>query len=164
MTQLPFNANRLIAMRKRRSAPALPVLASLVGPLEFSNFTLLAQAGGAYDWHCIAGLEVEVFVSHEVAFANVLRHLADIAAAVPKRMVLTFIDGPRIECGEWRTVPHPEGDFALFDWFPIGIGPRYGQSQPIVRRLFAELGKALPIPFDRAMGLVLEVAQEAVCA
>lgn len=163
--KIPLNASRLIALRKRREVPELPVLVSFAGSLEFTNTTLLAVASEDYDWRCLTGLEVEVFVSNDTAFAAVLRHLAAIAAVVPSRMILTFIEGPRVECGEWRVVPHPDGDFMLFDWFPIGVGPRfYGDAQAVVRKLVRELGKALPIPFDRATDLLFEIARERACA
>lgn len=164
---LPLNAQSLIDLRMRGVVPNLPVLVSFVGPLnDFTNVTLLGQSAGAYDWHCIAGLEVEVFVSRKVAFTDVLAQLAAIAAGVPKRMILTFTEGPRVECGELRIVPHPSGDFGLFDWFPIAIGPTwYAEGGKVARRLWSELGRGLPIPFDEASGILLKIAsEEPVCA
>lgn len=168
MSQLPSNANSLIAMRTgdKPSVPELPVLISFVGPLEFNNLTLLATAGGKYDWHCIGGLEVEVFVSQQMPFSAVLKQLADIAAGVPKTMVLTFTEGPRVHCGEMRTVT----DFALFDWFPMVVTPEraapdnhiraWTEGKVIEKQLWDEIGRALPIPYEKAMELVVEIARE----
>lgn len=166
MNPLPLNAQSLLELRQHGRIPELPVLVSLVGKLEFTNLTLHAEAGVTYDWRAIAALEIEVFVSLEVPFAKLLRTLADLAAAVPKRMVLTFAEGACIECGEMRTVT----DFALFDWFPLAISPRraaaaghiraWNDGQTISRKLWQALGDTLPIPYDRAMDLVVEIAAE----
>jgi hypothetical protein len=166
MSQLPRNADGLIAMREAREIPALPVLVSLIGPLEFNNVTLQASAGVKYDWHLIAALELEVFASAATPFRKLLETLADIAAAVPKHMVLTFIEGPRIDCGDMRTVT----DFAVFDWFPmvvmpIGAAPAnhikaWDDGKAIEKKLWHELGRALPIPYEKAMDLVVQIAQE----
>lgn len=153
-------------MRTAGEVPALPVLISLIGPLEFTNLTLHADAGTEYDWHLIAALKVEVFASASTPFRKLLSLLAGIAAAVPKHMVLTFIEGPRIDCGDMRTVT----DFALFDWFPMVITPTcaaperhiraWNEGKVIEKKLWHELGRALPIPYDKAMDLVVQIAQE----
>jgi hypothetical protein len=142
------------------------VLISLVGTLEFDNVTLYADAGAAYDWHLIAALEVEVFASASTPFRKLLATLAGIAAGVPKHMVLTFAEGPRIDCGEMRTVT----DFAVFDWFPMGIMPTglapaehirlWNEEKVIEKKLWHELGRALPIPYDKAMDLMVQIAWE----
>lgn len=167
MSQLPRNAESLIAMRSVRKVPDLPVLVSLVGPLEFTNLTLLADAGVEYDWRPISALEVEVFASAATPFRKLLSVLAAIAAAVPKRMVLTFTEGPRIDCGEMRTVT----DFAVFDWFPMVVMPTcaaparhiraWNDGKAIEKKLWHELGRSLPIPYEKAMDLVVQIAQEA---
>lgn len=157
MSQPPRNAQSLLDLRMSGDAPADPVLVSLVGSLRHANLTLYADAGAAHDWRCIAALDVEVFASTSVPFADLLRTLADLAAAVPRHMVLTFVEGPRVECGEMRTLQ----DFALFDWFPIAIGPSaWDEGTVIARRLLDALGKELPIPYDHAVRLVGEVMQE----
>lgn len=154
---LPRNGQALVDLRMRRMVPDLPVLISLVGPLEFNNVTLLSDAGVGYDWRAISALEIEVFTNVSIPFAKVLRTLADLAAAVPDRMVLTFVDGPRIDCGELRRVT----DFALFDWFPMAVGPKfYLEGTKVARRLWSELGRSLPIPYDEALNLVLQIATE----
>lgn len=162
MTPIPKCGNALIAMRKQCKIPELPVLISFVDELEFTNMTLFADSGKSYDWRCVSALEVELFVSVDTPFADVLRQLAAIAAVMPSRMILTYIEGPRIECGESRTVPHADGDFMLFDWFPIAIAPIcWDEARKISQRLFSELGKALPIPYDEAHNLILQMAKEA---
>lgn len=153
----PRNSAELVAMRRRREVPALPVLVTLAGPLSWSNVTLSAVAGERYDWRPLAALDVEVFASHDVPFRDLLATLADIAAVVPKSLVLAFLEGPRVHCGDWRQIT----DFRLFDWFPMAVGPtHYADATVLARRLFAELGKAIPIPYDEACGLVVQLAHE----
>lgn len=162
MSRTPRNAAGLIDLRSRGLIPELPVLISLVGKLDFGNVTLYAKPGETYDWRPVSALDVEVFASSAVPFSGLLSMLAGIAEAVPKRMVLTFAEGPRVECGQMRVLQ----DFALFDWFPIAIGPTaYLEGAVIARRLWDALGKQLPIPYDEAVPLVLEVAREGqLCA
>jgi len=153
-------------MRSAGEVPELPVLISLVGTLDFNNVTLYADAGAKYDWHLIAALEVEVFASASTPFRKLLSLLAAVAAGVPKHMVLTFGEGPRIDCGEMRTVT----DFALFDWFPMVVMPvnvtpaqhikAWNDGKAIERKLWHELGRALPIPYEKASDLALQIAQE----
>lgn len=153
----PRNAGQLVALRRNREIPALPVLVTLAGPLAWSNLTLSAVAGQRYDWRPVMALDVEVFASADVPFADLLATLADIAAVVPKTMVLTFLEGPRIHCGESRTLM----DFALFDWLPMSIGPsHYAEARKIEKRIWAELGRSIPIPFDEAVNVVGQVIHE----
>lgn len=164
MNPVPLNARGLIDFRINGRVPELPVLVSLIGQLEFTNVVLHAEAGEAYDWRCIAALEVEIFVDLAVPFPKLIRTLADIAAAVPKRMILSFSEGACIDCGEMRTVT----DFALFDWFPMVITPTraaparhiraWNDGEAVVRKLWQALGDTIPIPFDRAMDLVVKIA------
>ena len=162
---IPLNAQSLIDLRLRGLVPELPVLVSLVGRLEFTNVTLYADAGVSIGWRMLAGLEVEVFTSIAVPFPKLLRTLADIAAVVPARMILCFTEGARVDCGQMRTVAHEAGDFALFDWFPMAIGPTgYADGTKVARKLWAALGHELPIPFDEAMDLVVQIAAEKQCA
>lgn len=152
--------------REEPEVPELPVLISLIGTLDFNNLTLYADAGKAYDWHLVAALEVEIFASASTPFRKLLATLAGIAAGVPKHMVLAFEDGPRIDCGDMRTVT----DFAVFDWFPmvvmpIGLSPAnhikaWNDGKAIEKKLWHELGRALPIPYDKAMELVVKIAGE----
>jgi len=155
----PRNSAQLVAMRRRGEAPALPVLVTLAGPLSWSNVTLSAIAGERYDWRPIAALDVEVFASREVPFHDLLATLADIAAVVPRTMVLAFVEGPRVHCGEMHAVPGQ--DFALFDWFPMAIGPSdYLAASKIEKSLWAEMGRSIPISFDEACDLVVQVVTE----
>lgn len=157
MSKRPFGVDGLIDLRTSGMVPEHPVLVSLVGKLPYTNLTLLAKAGERYDWHAIAALEVELIASTQVPFSALLATLADIARAVPKRMVLTFTEGPRIECGEMRTLR----DFALFDWFPMAIAPIcWPQSRHLAKRLWEALGNELPIPYDEAAELIPQVALE----
>jgi hypothetical protein len=155
--RLPRNSKGLIELREQGLAPELPVLISLIGKLDFDNVTLYAKPSESYDWQPIAALDVEVFAAVSVPFPELLRTLAEIAASVPRHMVLTFAEGPRVDCGEMRVLQ----DFALFDWFPMSIGPcAYPQGTILARKLLDALGKELPIPYDRAVGLVLETMRE----
>ena len=162
MSQFPRNAEQLIAMRKAKGVPELPVLVSFDGLLDFSNLTLIAKPAESYDWRCLADLEIEVFVSQSTSFAEVIAQLAAIAAVVPKRMILTFLEGPRIDCGERRMVRDEAGDFWLFDWFPMAIGPfSYAGASALTRRIWAAIAKGdIPTPFDRAAELVVQIAKE----
>lgn len=157
MSKRPFGVDGLIDLRTRGMAPKLPVLVSLVGKLPYTNLTLLAKSGARYDWHAIAALEIEVVTSTRVPFSALLATLADIARAVPKRMILSFAEGPRVECGEMRVLQ----DFALFDWFPMALAPVcWPEASKLAQRLWHALGNELPIPYDEAVPLILQVAQE----
>jgi hypothetical protein len=158
MSQLARNAAGLAELRTNGFKPDLPILVSFVGDLPHTNTILHAKAGERYDWRCLAGLEVEVFVNRSVGFAAVIEALADIAACVPAHMTLTYTEGPRIECGEWRVID----DFALFDWLPMVVGPTsYAEASLIRKRLNSELGKAIPLPYEQALPLFLQAQREA---
>ncbi|WP_236871924.1 histidine ammonia-lyase [Burkholderia pseudomultivorans] len=158
MARYPANSEALVAMRRRRQAPADSVLVSFVGSLEFSNLTLHASTHERYDWRPIAALDVEAFASASIAFPALLRSLVDMAAVVPRRMVLTFREGPRVELGEWRRIT----DFRVFDWCPMALGgPCWDDARALALRIFGELGKSIPTPYDEACTLVIKAAQEA---
>lgn len=159
---MPRNCDQLVAMRKARNVPDLPILVSMVGPLEFNNLTLLADASKDYDWRALAGLEVEVFTAQRVPMHHLVRVLAAIAAVVPSRIILSFSEGPRVDCGESRRVFHPDGDFELFDWLPMAIGTSaWEPSKSIVQALWKAIERGdIPLPYDRAMDLVEQIAKE----
>jgi hypothetical protein len=159
---LPKNGQSLVDLRMRGTVPELPVLVSLAGALDFNNVTLQADAGAGYDWRIVAGLEVEVFTSVSVNFQKVLRTLVDIAAAVPSRMVLTFSEGAQVGCGESRVVHHADGDFALFDWFPMAVGPKgYVAGSVVEKQLWKAIADGrIPMPFDKAREVVGEILKE----
>ncbi|WP_186092298.1 histidine ammonia-lyase [Burkholderia gladioli] len=158
MSRFPINSDALVAMRRVRRVPAGPVLVSLIGDLEWTNLTLHASVSERYDWRPIAALDVEVFASASIAFGPLLRTLADMAEVVPKRMVLTYREGPRVELGEWRCIT----DFRLFDWCPMALGgPRWDDARALARSIFAELGKTIPTPCDEAFNLAVQAALEA---
>lgn len=155
----PANGAALATMRRAGRVPELPVLVALAGPLRFDNVTLAAIAGQPYDWRPVTVLGVEVFASAGVPWSDLLRTLGDIAAAVPDTLVLAFREGPRVHCGERRTVPGE--DFALFDWFPMPIAPMcWPASHTLARRLFDALGDTLPNPYDHACELVVQLAAD----
>ncbi len=157
MTAVARNAEGLMDLRMRGIRPELPVLVSLIGPLLFSNVTLMADAKRRYDWRVIGGLEIEVMASTAVPFPGLLQTLADLAAGVPRRMILSFEEGARVECGEWRQIT----DFKVFDWYPMALShDAWGESRALARRLVAEVGKSLPDPYDEALNLVIQLASE----
>ena len=161
MKPIARNAEGLIELRQRGLQPELTVLISLVGPLRHENVTLQADPSKSYDWRAIGGLDVEVITSTKVPFARMVRTLVDIAAGVPRRMVLTFVEGPRVECGEWRQVT----DFKVFDWCPMAIGgPSWDSSVKLAKTLFGQLGKSIPEPYEEAMALVIKAPGEQPCA
>jgi hypothetical protein len=159
---MPRNCEQLVAMRKARNVPGLPILVSLVGPLDFNNLTLLADASKDYDWRALTGLEVEVFTAQRVPMHHLIRVLAAIAAVVPSRIILAFNEGPRVDCGESRVVFHPDGDFKIFDWLPMAIGTSaWAPSKSIVRALWKAVASGdIPTPYDQAMTLVEQIAKE----
>lgn len=157
MKRFPKNSPTLTDMRERGEIPALPILVSFIGPLGYNNVTLQGDVSERYDWRPVAALDVEIFASASVEFPKLLRALSDIAEVVPQTMVLTFKEGPRVHCGEWRQID----DFRLFDWFPMAIGPScYPQGGVIARKILSELGRAIPIPYDEACDLFHKVARE----
>jgi len=155
------NVEGLIELRQHGLQPELTVLISLIGPLRYENVTLLADPSKSYDWRAIGGLDLEVITSTKVPFARMVRTLVDVAAGVPRRMVLTFGEGPRVECGEWRQVT----DFKVFDWCPMAIGgPSWDSSVTLAKTLFGQIGKSIPEPYEEAMALVIKAAGEQRCA
>lgn len=157
MKRFPRDSGPLVDMRKRGSVPELPVLVSFVGPLEFNNVTLRGDVTERYDWRPLAGLNVEVFASAELPLSALIAELVDIAEVVPQTMVLTFQEGPRVHCGEWRGIT----DFRLFDWFPMAVGPKsYAEGTKLAKALWAQMGKSIPVPYDEACDLAVKVAIE----
>ncbi|KVO84034.1 histidine ammonia-lyase [Burkholderia ubonensis] len=157
MSRLPINGDVLANMRKGGAIPRAAVLVSLVGPLRYSNVTLLADPSECYDWRIVGGLDIEVITSVRVPLSQLLTALAEIAAGVPARMVLTYREGLSVECGEWRQVT----DFKVFDWFPMPLAhAAWGESRKLAHRLLAAVGKELPIPYDEALNLVIQLAEE----
>ena len=166
MNRLPVNGQTLLNMRRQGMRPDGVTLVSLVGFLPYSNFQLCADPADVYDWTPLAGLEVEVMVDAKVPFASVLRQLAAIAQATPDHLVLGYREGPRIDCGNARyslQTVNPNTGRMLFDWFPIAVGPaNYADAVQIEKKLWSELGNALPIPFDVAeQRIVTRMSKEA---
>lgn len=171
MSQLPHNAEGLLNLRKNGVKPELPVLVSLIGPLNFNNVVLQADANREYAWTLIAGLEVDLMAAQSVPFSRVLATLAALADAVPRQMVLSFREGAQVDCGQWRIA----GEQTYFDWFPMAVSPRrakpanhvraFLQGQKVEKALWAEMGKRLPIPWDLEMGaIVKKITEERQCA
>jgi hypothetical protein len=171
VSQLPRNAETLLNMRKNRVKPELPVLVSLIGPLDFNNVTLTADANSDYDWTLIAGLDVDLMTAQSVPFGRVLATLSALADAVPRQMVLSFREGAQVDCGQWRIA----GEQTYFDWFPMAVSPRrakpvnhvkaYLQGQKVEKALWDEMGKRLPIPWDLEMdAIVKKITEERQCA
>jgi hypothetical protein len=161
MNRLPINGATLLDMRKRKERPAGVTLISLVGFLSpYSNFQLCAEPDDVYDWSPIAGLEVEVIASKTVPFASLLRQLSAIGLATPAHMALGFTEGPRVDCGEARyalQTVNPNTGRMLFDWFPMAVtterfsaNAAFADAMKIEKRLWAELGNSISIPFNTA--------------
>lgn len=166
MSEFPKNAEALLSMRKSGVKPELPVLISLIGPLDFNNLVLRADANLEYDWTLIAGLDVDLMVDSSVAFGRVVATLAALAAAVPRQMVLSYREGAQVDCGQWRLA----GEQTYFDWFPIALSPRrasptvhvrsYLEGKKLERALWAEMGKGLPLAWDLEMDRVVKKITE----
>lgn len=60
---IPRNAMPILEARKRGLRPAMPVLVSYVGSLNFENPTVYCDPGKKYDWTFLKGLEAIVFIS-----------------------------------------------------------------------------------------------------
>lgn len=161
MNRLPLNGQTLLDMRKNRKKPEGVTLISFVGfKRELRNFQLAAEIDDLYDWTPIAGLDVEVLVGASIPFASVLRQLNAIAAAAPGHMSLGFVEGPRIDCGQSRyslQSVNPNTGRMLFDWFPmavtesrVGADDAFRDAVKVEKRLWAELGNSISIPFDEA--------------
>ncbi|MDR5743280.1 histidine ammonia-lyase [Caballeronia sp. LZ029] len=159
MNRLPINGQRLLDMRRRKQRPAGVTLISFVGWLPYSNFQLSANPTDSVDWTPIAGLEIDVMVSRAMPFSAVVRQLGAIALAAPDHMVLSYVEGPRVDCGQARyslQTFNPNTGRMLFDWFPMAVGvPHIADAIKLERRLWHELGRSLPIPFDDAERRIL---------
>lgn len=171
MSDFPKNAEALLSLRKNGVKPELPVLVSLIGPVEFNNVVLQADANLDYDWTLIAGLDVDLMTDQSVSFGRVLATLAALAASVPRQMVLSYREGAQVDCGQWRLA----GEQTYFDWFPMAVSPRratpakhvrsYLDGQKVERALWAEMGKRLPIPWDLEMdAIVKRITGDRPCA
>jgi len=156
MNCLPRNGDALLRMRREGMRPEGVTLISLIGNLPYSNFTLYADPGVAYNWTPIAGLDVEIIASLTVPFRRVLVVLAAMAGSCPGHMSIGFTEGPRVECGQARYAPEtltPPTGRMEFDWYPMAIG-RHRSSATIARRLWSEIGASIPAHFDAALHLI----------
>lgn len=152
MSRLPRNGENLLRMRQEGNRPEGTTLVSFVGSLPHSNFTLYAEPDDACDWTPIAGLDIEVIVNAKIPMPAVLRQLAALASGTPDHMVLTYLEGPCIDCGQARyslQAYNPNTGKMLFDWFPMAVGPAHlAASLKIEKRIWRALDNEIPIPFD----------------
>lgn len=166
MNRLPINGQTLLDLRRRKLRPEGVLLISLIGFLnQHSNFQLCADPDDTYDWTPVAGMDIEVMANKGIPMATVLRQLAGIAAATPAHMVLTFVEGPRIECGQWRyklQSHNPNVGRMAFEWFPMAVGPAHlADAFKIEKRMWSEIGGALSNSFDNAeMRVVAQMQKE----
>jgi hypothetical protein len=150
MNRLPVNGQTLLDLRRRKLRPEGVTLVSFIGFLsQHSNFQVCGDPDDTYDWSPLAGLEVEVMASKNIPMVTVLRQLACIAVATPAHMVLTFVEGPRIECGRSRVSLisyNPNVRRMGFDWFPMAVGPSHLEDAlKIEKRMWDEFETN---PFD----------------
>lgn len=166
MNRLPINGQTLMDIRRRKSRPDGVTLVSFIGFLnQHSNFQLCADPEDAYDWTPVAGLDLEVMASSRVPMVAILRQLGAIASATPAHMVLTFVEGPRIECGQWRyklQSHNPNVGRMAFEWFPMAVGPAYlADAFKLEKRMWSEIGGALSNSFGNAeMRVVAQMQKE----
>ncbi len=167
---LPRNGENLLRMRRSGMRPDELVLVSVSGNLGYSNYTLYSDPGAVCDWSMLAGLEVELVTSTAVPFADVLRTLADIAAAVPASMSLYYLEGARVDCGRARYVLesiNPKVGRMQFDWWPLQVNDPAKILTPdstrLAQRLWRELGGALPTPCDAALYRLKPILGKEVC-
>lgn len=152
MSRLPRNGENLLVMRREGNKPEGVTLVSFVGSLPHSNFTVYAEPDHVCDWKPLAGLEVDVIVNGVIPMTTVMRQLSAIASSAPEHMVLSFLEGPRVDCGQARyslQAFNPNTGGMLFDWFPMAIGPlHFADALKIEKRLWRALDNEIPIPFD----------------
>jgi len=152
--RLPRNGDDLLRMRQEGWRPHGLVLVSLIGSLRYDNYALYADPGAAYDWSMLAALDVELVASTRVPFRAVLRALADIAGATPATLSLAYIEGARVDCGRSRYALEsiiPMSGRMYFDWYPLSAEIVSPESAALARRLWQELGRTLPVPYDVAL-------------
>lgn len=152
--RLPRNGDDLLQMRREGWRPDGLVLVSLIGDLGFANYSLYADPALQYDWRMLVDLDVELVVDTSVPFGAVVRTLADIAGVVPATLSLYFVDGPRVDCGRSRYVLisiNPSSGTTMFDWAPVSALAASPDSTRIAKRLWRELGSAIPTPLDTAL-------------
>ena len=169
MNRLPRNGENLLRMRRSGMRPDELVLVSLAGSLGYSNYTLYSDPGAVCDWSMLAGLEVELVASTRVSLCDVLRALADIAAAVPASISLYYLEGARVDCGRSRFILesfNPNTRRMLFDWWPLQVNDTSKILTPdstgLAQRLWRELGGALPTPCDAAFRRLKPMLQKEV--
>lgn len=151
---LPRNGDDLLRMRREGWCPDGLVLVSLTGSLHFDNYVLYADPDAAYDWSMLVALDVELVASTRVPFRAVLRALADIAGATPATLSLAYIEGARVDCGRSRYALEsisPMSGRMYFDWFPLSAEIVSPESAALARRLWQELGRTLPVPYEAAL-------------
>ena len=117
----PRNGENLLRMRRNGLRPDGLTLVSLVGSLDYDNYTLYRDPGTVCDWSMLAGLDIELVASTAVPLADVLRALAEIATAVPGSISLYYLEGARVDCGRSRFILeslNPKVGRMQFDWWP----------------------------------------------
>lgn len=152
--RLPRNGDDLLRMRREGWRPDGLLVVSLVGSLHYGNYTLYCDVGKHYDWSTLAALDVELVASMRVPFGAVLQALAGIAAATPATLSLGYIEGARVDCGRSRYALEsirPMSCRMHFDWCPLSAETASPQSAALARRLWQELGRTLPSPYDSAL-------------
>ncbi|MBO7806124.1 histidine ammonia-lyase [Burkholderia pseudomallei] len=153
--RLPRNGDDLLRMRREGWRPDGLVLVSLIGgALRYDNYALYCNPGTPYDWSTLAALDVELIASTRVPFGAVLHVLAGIAAAVPATLSLGYVEGARVDCGRSRYALEsvsPMSGRMHFDWYPLSAETASPTSTALARRLWRELGRTLPTPYDDAL-------------
>ena len=90
--RLPYGAAEILDLRMTGKRPAEMVLVSLIGPLRETNPVIVAKPGGAYDWRCLADLDVLVVARSDTDAAAVHGMLQAIKALPARSLSLWFAD------------------------------------------------------------------------
>jgi len=166
----PRNGENLLRMRRNGLRPDGLTLVSLVGSLDYDNYTLYSDPGTDCDWSMLAGLEIELVASTAVPFPDVLRALANVAASVPTTLSLFYLEGARVDCGRSRFILesfNPKVGRMQFDWWPLQVNDPAKILSPdstrLAQRLWRELGSALPMPCDAALYRLKLMLEKELC-
>ncbi len=90
LSQLPYGAAEIVALRRTGKRPADVVLVSLIGPLRESGPVIVAKPERAYDWRCLVALQTLVVATTQTP--NLARIVKAIDAEAPASLSVWFAE------------------------------------------------------------------------
>ncbi len=90
VTQLPYGAAEIVALRTAGKRPADLLLISLVGRLRETNPVIIAQPSRSYDWRFVVALPVMIVATTDTP--NLAANVKAIDAAAPSTLSVWFAD------------------------------------------------------------------------